>query len=421
MKRITLIVILSLLLKDLKSQGIAFRQGETWESIKRIARKENKYIFMDAYATWCIPCKTMDSAVYNDPSIGAYFNQNFISVKIQIDKTALDNEEVRRMYGEAKELASLYNIVTLPTLIFFNPDGEIVKKGIGYKDSNELIDLGNNARNSKFQYYPKLKQYAARKLTYEEMPRLSYEAMSIGDKSISERIANDYLENYLFKTLDKSKMTNENIAFIGAFIGSSETTSFKFYFENREFINSKLGPNTAEYKIKQVISKQFFSTKNQMQLTNDGWDSLTNKLNDHFGELGTEVANGHRMIFNFYDKNWKDFGLYYEKYFRTALKRPDYNINDISFELFKVVEDKEVIDFACNVIMKYAMEEWYQNDPAAYDTYAQLLYKNNKRREAILWQERAVKLKRGAPDEELYTDKLEKMKLGLPTWLPSKK
>jgi thiol:disulfide interchange protein len=45
------------------SKGIRFEHGLSWAQVKEKAKAENKYIFMDCYATWCGPCKAMDKNV----------------------------------------------------------------------------------------------------------------------------------------------------------------------------------------------------------------------------------------------------------------------------------------------------------------------------------------------------------------------
>jgi len=42
---------------DSSADGIRFVQGLTWEKVVKRAKKENKYIFVDCYTTWCGPCK----------------------------------------------------------------------------------------------------------------------------------------------------------------------------------------------------------------------------------------------------------------------------------------------------------------------------------------------------------------------------
>ncbi|MEO1449252.1 MAG: thioredoxin family protein, partial [Bacteroidota bacterium] len=39
-------------------QGIDFKSG-TWDEIKAMAAESDKPIFVDAYTTWCGPCKWM--------------------------------------------------------------------------------------------------------------------------------------------------------------------------------------------------------------------------------------------------------------------------------------------------------------------------------------------------------------------------
>ncbi len=48
------------------------------------------------------------------------------------------------------------------------------------------------------------------------------------------------------------------------------------------------------------------------------------------------------------------------------------------------------------------MEKW-DRSPEAFDTYANLLHRTNKSHEAIQWEEKALSLKKDAPDEKIYT------------------
>src|SRR5205807_219920 len=92
MKRLlcSLIMYLPLLILAQENTGIKWTEGLTWEQVKEKAKKENKYIFLDCFATWCGPCKLMDKEIYTNDTVGSYFNDKFISVKVQMDKAKND-------------------------------------------------------------------------------------------------------------------------------------------------------------------------------------------------------------------------------------------------------------------------------------------------------------------------------------------
>jgi thiol-disulfide isomerase/thioredoxin len=89
--------------------GIKWTTGLTWQQVKAKAKKENKYIFVDCYATWCKPCKEMDVKVYTVDSVGEFLNKEFISVKVQMDQTKNDNAEVRSWYKTASDISNRYS------------------------------------------------------------------------------------------------------------------------------------------------------------------------------------------------------------------------------------------------------------------------------------------------------------------------
>src|SRR5438067_1186400 len=92
-----------------EQKGIHFENGLSWQQIKSKAWTENKYIFVDCYATWCGPCKAMDKNVYPKDSLGDYMNDKFISVKVQFDSSKQDDEEVKKWYADAKDMMQKFD------------------------------------------------------------------------------------------------------------------------------------------------------------------------------------------------------------------------------------------------------------------------------------------------------------------------
>ncbi len=50
-------------------EGIQFFKG-TWQEALAKAKKTNKLLFVDAFATWCGPCKMMDKKVFVKKEVG---------------------------------------------------------------------------------------------------------------------------------------------------------------------------------------------------------------------------------------------------------------------------------------------------------------------------------------------------------------
>lgn len=133
-KKITLLIGLFVAMHQIVlAQGINFSTG-TWKEIIQKAKKEKKIIFVDVYADWCAPCKTMDKEVFTNDAAGKYFNATFVNYKIDAEK------------GEGVAIAQKYSVQAYPTLIFVNPNDEsLVTKYIGGCDANDLIKRGQQA------------------------------------------------------------------------------------------------------------------------------------------------------------------------------------------------------------------------------------------------------------------------------------
>ena len=114
-------------------KGISFHQGN-WKEALETAKKENKPIFLDISASWCGPCKLLKANTFTDPEVGEFYNANFINV-------AFDGEK-----GEGVLLADKFKISAYPTLLFVNPDGQIIAKVEGYKNPEQFIKLGEQIK-----------------------------------------------------------------------------------------------------------------------------------------------------------------------------------------------------------------------------------------------------------------------------------
>lgn len=101
------------------TDGIKWTDGLSWQQIVKKAKAENKFIFVDCYATWCKPCKLMDRNVYPEDTVGQFMNDKFISIRVQLDTTVSDNKNVKLLYSTARSFEKKYQIKGMPTFLFF--------------------------------------------------------------------------------------------------------------------------------------------------------------------------------------------------------------------------------------------------------------------------------------------------------------
>ncbi|MEL6391962.1 MAG: thioredoxin domain-containing protein [Bacteroidota bacterium] len=129
----TLFCALFFLSLQAQDAGISFEQDRSFAQLLEQAQQEDKLIFVDAYATWCGPCRMMDRSVFNQEEVGRFYNANFINLKLDVEK------------GEGPTLARQYRVRAMPTYIFINGDGEVVHTAMGAMTASRFLELGETA------------------------------------------------------------------------------------------------------------------------------------------------------------------------------------------------------------------------------------------------------------------------------------
>lgn len=129
-----------------QTKTIKFESG-TWEEIKAKSIQENKLIFLDAYATWCGPCKWMAKNVFTNDSVADYFNANFINAKIDMES------------GEGIEIAKQYNVNVYPSLLFIDGQGKLIYRATGAHQPQPFIELAKEAQNPNKQQSVLIEKY----------------------------------------------------------------------------------------------------------------------------------------------------------------------------------------------------------------------------------------------------------------------
>ncbi|HEY9257433.1 thioredoxin family protein [Chitinophaga sp.] len=212
------------------AQGINFNHG-TWAEVKAAAEKEHKLIFVDFYTTWCGPCKFMANEVFPLKQIGDFYNQHFISVKIDAEK------------GEGPALAKKYSVGGYPTLIFTNPKEEVVYRVMGSTDPEVLITQGNIAITPGANLEALKTKFAKNEISKAELFQYVNLVKARGDDKEAASLFDQY-----FKQID-TKVTPELFKLITSYAGYSSNAAFQYVEAHRPAFETAVGKE----KVKQYL------------------------------------------------------------------------------------------------------------------------------------------------------------------------
>lgn len=204
--RLLILLFLGLLTTaTLQGEGIDFFEG-SFEEAKQVANEQGKIIFVDAYTTWCGPCKRMSKNVFPQAEVGDFYNANFVNLKLDMEK------------GEGKSFRQKYGVNAFPTLLFLDPTGKVVHRITGGMDGDRLIKLGQAAAKKGDVSSALDKEYEAGKRD-EAFIAQYVKARSRSGKSVI-KLANEFLAT-------KPDLTTQHAQEI-LFYGASEADSRVF-------------------------------------------------------------------------------------------------------------------------------------------------------------------------------------------------
>jgi thioredoxin-related protein len=164
------------------AQEIKFLEESSLSELIMVAKRENKLIFLDAYADWCRPCKFMQLEVFTDPDVGKYYNRTFINAKMDMEK------------GEGLKVAQKFNVKAYPTFLFINGNGELIHKSVGGMMPEDFLELGSNALLPEKQFYT-----IEKKAKDGKIPPVQFDSWIRYAKEMEEEDLQDVINSYLSK------------------------------------------------------------------------------------------------------------------------------------------------------------------------------------------------------------------------------
>lgn len=510
--------------------GVKYEKGKSWDQIVEKAKQNNKFIFLDCFATWCGPCKAMDKYVFTNENIVSKLNDKFICVKVQMDKTDTDNLDVRNWYHTASLIESAYNVTSFPTFLFFNSNGEPIHKAVGYRDTTKFREEVINALTPNKQYYAILNNFRPGMFDTSELKGLA-RAFQNTDMELSQKIALDYLnrislsqlgsadniefmsdynelkpvqdlvanflntlsrneitenrivnlinafkenksvqafalqylsslnddswdnannlvlmtlfkenqalkeraDKYIYHLSSRIQYSKNDIRFITAFTQSSKDIGFRILFEKASIIDAAMQEKDYADNIVDdiIIGENLDSSWSLCKDKNDdpNWDSLYQIINKKYNRYHAKrvILFSKARFYNYrtqkYNRNWPQYIEYNLQVFEkiktdTSNYFRDYDVNaflynDVFFHCNDIKQLKRGIRLMSDIVKR-------RSDNVGYlDTYANLLYKTGKKKEALAWEQKALEISISERLEykvKVYEVVIAKMKAGIPTW-----
>jgi len=132
-----------------QNRKIDLKENLPFEQVLKMAKEQNKLIFLDFGDLTCAPCMYLKRFIFTIDSVADFVNERFVSV-----------DYFERNGGERKKLSERYGVDSEPVLLILDQQGNFMHRMVGKCTSDELIerfklglDTANNlaAQNRKYE------------------------------------------------------------------------------------------------------------------------------------------------------------------------------------------------------------------------------------------------------------------------------
>ena len=382
---------MTILFNMVAAQGIEFAQGN-WAEIQALSAEKGKPIFLDAYTSWCPPCKKMDRTTFQEEAIGGHFNATFVNYKLDMEK------------GEGPEIAKKYQIGSYPTYLWLDSDGEALYRVVGYHDPEALMEEAAKAMDPELWIGSMMERYEGGNRDPEFVA--SYLVFLIETGMDWQDPLKEYRESGALKGAELLKENNWKI-FDHLFI-RTDTEEFLYCSTHLDDFVGRFGEPAVQSKLEYNFGNEVWSL-----VRNKGKQKDFEALLSRTDQLGyTQIIPLKAWLeLTWYGakKKWKSYVQAASTYMKTApggVQDPGV-LNDAAWQVYLKVKDEDLLNEALGWVERsIELEDEYFNR----DTYAMLLKKLGRQEEAIEQAEIAIEKAKDAGEDYQSTRKeLDKM------------
>lgn len=357
------------------------------------AAAEGKLIFIDAYTTWCGPCRAMAKNIFTSRSVSDFYNNGFINLKIDMEK------------GEGPALSVQYSVNCYPSFLFLDSAGTVVHRSAGYMDSLAFVGTGQLALSPD-------RSYSALEKRFRSDISDTTIALQFLQAALGSCLSADKEADMFFRELpDAVRMGSTGWIVLRDYIEDYKTGSFKFLVENRK----RYGALYSAREVDDKIYNTYLRCAQSVIYADKKIDELAlREVKTSAGKSG--IARSEELLLEI-DLAYYSAGRNWDAYFMTAkpllnkFRTEDVSLlNNISYTLYEHSYRPEQLKQALQWA-KRSVE--LEEHPYNLDTYACLLSRNGRREEAVVMQKKAIETGKAAGEDVTQLEEnLKKLESG---------
>jgi thiol-disulfide isomerase/thioredoxin len=147
---------------------------------------------MDFWASWCGPCKVMDSELWKDPELQK-ISKNFVGVKINVDFE--------------KTLVASYKVANIPKVVIVTASGDLIWEKDGFDNAESFLAVFEAIPQNVGELNKKSMVLANNKKDFQANYSVGLEFQRLGKDIKNDELKNSFLNcsnEYFRKTLKSS-------------------------------------------------------------------------------------------------------------------------------------------------------------------------------------------------------------------------
>lgn len=349
------------------TDGMTFVE-KPFDELLAMAKKENKVIFIDAYTTWCGPCKMMAAKVFPEAKVGEVYNERFINAKFDMEK------------GEGPALAKRYSVMAYPTYLFVDGNGDIVHKGIGYIPQEEFLALADAASGDS-SLGAMNKRYDGGDRTSEFLAEYSQVLSGVYEQEKASKVSGEYLD------MQKDWSAPETMALLVANPGELGGKRMQYLLDNSDKAMETAGASSFVMTMQQAIIGHYMKESGEQKLPEVA--DITDTYKKFGGPMATRLIDHYTMLLA---QQMRDNDAYVPaalNYYDTYGSDNATELNSIAWTIFESSDDATQLKQALSLAKKSVeMEPGYAN----MDTLAWLYNKTGDKKMAKQTAKAAIEL-----------------------------